>query len=110
MEEPGIGERILLRWVIRKMDGGIRLDVSGSGWGLVAGTCEYGEEPSFLKKPKDAIIFPNLFLSRNSTCFQMMGRGTARNIYIFLTKINLEKLMRLLVLLTLWCRNFTFKF
>jgi hypothetical protein len=29
----------------------------------------------------------------------MMGRGTARNMYSFLTKINLEKLVRLLVLL-----------
>jgi len=29
----------------------------------------------------------------------MMGRGTARNMYSFLTKINFEKLVRLLVLL-----------
>jgi hypothetical protein len=29
----------------------------------------------------------------------MMGRGTARNMYSFWTKINLEKLVRLLVLL-----------
>ena len=29
----------------------------------------------------------------------MMGRGTARNMYSFLTKINLDKLVRLLVLL-----------
>ena len=29
----------------------------------------------------------------------MMGRGTARNMWSFLTKINLEKLVRLLVLL-----------
>ena len=25
---------------------GLGLDLSGSGWGQMAGTCEYGDEPS----------------------------------------------------------------
>jgi hypothetical protein len=50
----------------------------------------------FLIKPTDALIFPNLFLSRNSTCF---GQFLCPKYVEFLTKINLEKLVRLLVLL-----------
>jgi len=50
LEDPGLDEGIILRWVIRKSDGVLRLDGSGSGKGQVAGTCEYGDEPSGFHK------------------------------------------------------------
>jgi hypothetical protein len=31
---------------LERLDGGHRLDRSGSGWGQVVGSCEYSEEPS----------------------------------------------------------------
>ena len=36
---------VILRWIFRKWDVGYGLDRAGSGWGQVAGTCEYGNEP-----------------------------------------------------------------
>jgi hypothetical protein len=38
--DPDGDGRIILRWIFRKWEG------VGSRWGQVAGTCEYGEEPS----------------------------------------------------------------
>jgi hypothetical protein len=38
--------RILLKWIFETLDGEHGLDQSGSGKGLVAGSCEYGDEPS----------------------------------------------------------------
>jgi hypothetical protein len=46
LEDPGIGGRIILRWIFKKCDGGHWLDWSGSGQGQVAGACECGNEPS----------------------------------------------------------------
>ena len=37
--------RIVLRWIFGKWEGW-RLDGVGSGWGQMAGTCEYGNELS----------------------------------------------------------------
>jgi hypothetical protein len=44
--DPDVDGRIILRWMFRKLEG-----VVGTGWswlriGQVAGTCEYGKEPS----------------------------------------------------------------
>ena len=48
--DPDADGRIILRWIFRKWEG-----VVGTGWswlrvGHVAGTCEYGDEPSGSKK------------------------------------------------------------
>jgi hypothetical protein len=42
-EDPGIGGRIILRWIFRKWDVGIW---AGLGQGQVVGTCECDNEPS----------------------------------------------------------------
>jgi hypothetical protein len=39
LEEPGVDERIILKWIFERLDGGHRLDSSGSGKG-------HGDEPS----------------------------------------------------------------
>ena len=44
--DPDVDGRIILRWIFRKWEGLWGLDGVGSGWGQVAGTCEYGDEPS----------------------------------------------------------------
>ena len=44
--DPDADGRIILRWIFRKWEGVWGLDGVGSGWGKVAGTCEYGDEPS----------------------------------------------------------------
>jgi len=49
LEDPGLDGSKKVRWIFRKGDvggGGHGLDCSGSGYGQVAGTCEYGNEPS----------------------------------------------------------------
>jgi len=46
LEDPGLCERIILRWIFRKWD---VVTWTGSIWfrtGQVAGTCECGNEPS----------------------------------------------------------------
>ena len=43
---PDADGRIILRWIFRKWEGLRGLDGVGSGYGQVAGTCEYGDEPS----------------------------------------------------------------
>jgi hypothetical protein len=45
LEDPGVDGRIILKWVLERLDRGHRLDRSGSGYGQVAGSCEYGDEP-----------------------------------------------------------------
>jgi hypothetical protein len=46
LEDPGVDERIILKWIFEILDGGRRLNLSGSGYGQVAGSCVYGNEPS----------------------------------------------------------------
>jgi hypothetical protein len=46
LEDPSVDGRIILKWIFERLDGGHRLDRSGSGQGQVAGCCEYGDEPS----------------------------------------------------------------
>jgi hypothetical protein len=46
LEDPGIGGRIQLKWILRKWVGGHGLERCGSGWGQVADTCECGNELS----------------------------------------------------------------
>jgi hypothetical protein len=42
----GIDKRILLKWIFRMLDVGYGLDRAGTGYGQVAGTCEYDNKPS----------------------------------------------------------------
>jgi len=46
LEDPGIDERIILRWIFMKWNVGVGLDRCVSGCGQVVGTCECGNEPS----------------------------------------------------------------
>ena len=46
LEEPGIDERIILRWILSRWDGGHGLAWSGSLLGQVASSCEPNDEPS----------------------------------------------------------------
>jgi hypothetical protein len=49
-ENPGVDERIILKWIFKKDDAGYGLDQAGSGETHVAGTVECGNEPScFIK-------------------------------------------------------------
>jgi len=53
MEEPDVYRRIILRWIFRKLMSGLGLDRSGSEWGQVAGSCEFGNEPSLSTKCRE---------------------------------------------------------
>jgi hypothetical protein len=44
--DPGVDERIILRWIFRKWDVGYGLESAGSGYRQVVGSCECGNEPS----------------------------------------------------------------
>jgi hypothetical protein len=48
LEDPGVEGRVILRWIFKTRDGGRRhgLDLSGSGWGELEGTCKCGNELS----------------------------------------------------------------
>ena len=46
LEDTGVNGRIIINRIFERLDGGHRLDRSGSGQGQVAGSCEYGDEPS----------------------------------------------------------------
>jgi len=39
LEDPGLGERIILKWIFQGVGWGHGLDRSGSGYGQVAGSC-----------------------------------------------------------------------
>jgi len=44
--DPGVNWRIILRWIFRKLNVEYGLDLGGSGYRQLAGTCECGNEPS----------------------------------------------------------------
>jgi hypothetical protein len=44
--DPGIDGRIILRWILRKWDVGVKTGPSWLKIGKLAGTCECGNEPS----------------------------------------------------------------
>ena len=44
--DPDVDGRIILRWIFRKWEGVVRIGWSRLRTGQVAGTCEYGDEPS----------------------------------------------------------------
>ena len=46
LEDTAVDERITLKWIFEKWDGGHGLDRSGLGQGQVAGSVECGNEPS----------------------------------------------------------------
>ena len=46
LEDTSVDGRIIWRWIFREWDGGQWLDLSGSGYGQVAGCCKCGNEPS----------------------------------------------------------------
>jgi hypothetical protein len=46
LEGPGVNGRIILKWIFERLDEvGHGQNRFGSGWGQVAGSCEYGDEP-----------------------------------------------------------------
>jgi hypothetical protein len=45
LEDQGVDEKIILKWILEKWDGDHGLDRSGSRKGQVAGFCECGNEP-----------------------------------------------------------------
>ena len=46
LKDPNVHGRILLKRIFMKWGGGHGLGGSGSGYGQVTGTCEYGNESS----------------------------------------------------------------
>jgi hypothetical protein len=44
--DPGVAGRIILRWLFRKYVVGVWTGLSWLRIGTLAGTCEYGNEPS----------------------------------------------------------------
>jgi hypothetical protein len=46
LEGTVVYREIILKLIFRKSDVGHELDLSGSGYGQVAGSCECGNEPS----------------------------------------------------------------
>jgi hypothetical protein len=46
LEDPGVDGRIILKWILKRLNGGYGLDQSGSGEGQEAGFCKCGDEPS----------------------------------------------------------------
>ena len=44
--DPDVDGKIILRWIFKKWEELWELDGVGSGYGQVAGTCEYGDELS----------------------------------------------------------------
>ena len=46
LEDSGVYERIILKWILEKWDRRRGPDRSDSGQGHVAGCCECGNEPS----------------------------------------------------------------
>jgi hypothetical protein len=46
LEDPDVDGRIILKWIFERLDGGHGLDQFDPRKGLVAGSCEYGNEPS----------------------------------------------------------------
>jgi len=46
LEDPVVDWRIILKRFFSKWEGGMNLDCSVSGYGQMAGACEYGNEPS----------------------------------------------------------------
>jgi len=46
LEDPGVDGMIILRWIFRKWDVGAWTGLIWLNRGLVAGTCECGNEPS----------------------------------------------------------------
>jgi hypothetical protein len=46
LEDPRVDGKIILSYIFGKSDVGYELDLTGSGQGQMAGTCEYGNEPS----------------------------------------------------------------
>jgi hypothetical protein len=43
--DPGVGGRIILKWISKQWDEGHGLDWASSGYGQMAGSCECGNEP-----------------------------------------------------------------
>ena len=57
----GVDGRIILKWILEKLNGGYGLDQSGSRQGQVAGSSECGDEPSVSIKCRE-------FLDQLRTC------------------------------------------
>jgi hypothetical protein len=46
LKDQGVDGRMGLEWMLGRLAGGCGVESLGSGWGPVAGFCEYGDEPS----------------------------------------------------------------
>ena len=75
LEDPGVGERIILKQSLEKREGGHGLDRSVSGQGQVAGFCESGNESSGSIKcgdsaPRNLSVSPaTVYAETTSACF-----------------------------------------
>jgi hypothetical protein len=46
LEGQGVDGRMGSKWTLGRLVGGVGVDSPGSGYGLLAGCCECGDEPS----------------------------------------------------------------
>jgi hypothetical protein len=44
LENPGVGKKVVLKWVLGKWGGWCEMATSGSGQGQMPGTCEHNNE------------------------------------------------------------------
>jgi hypothetical protein len=70
LEDSGVDGRIILQWIFERLDGGYRLDRSGSESGQVAESCDCGDEPpGFHKMRGISSVAQDVLASQEGLCF-----------------------------------------